>query len=487
MSSTARTLEEVSIDTRDIRKFLEVHDESRVTEVQTRAQKLRQLVGEHTIWNVNSTAVGGGVAEMLQPMLAFSRGLGLDARWLVISGPPEFFQLTKRIHHALHGQSGDGSPLGAAERDVYEATLRENTDDLMARVKPGDFVILHDPQTAGLAPVLMAAGIHVVWRCHIGYDSRNAESDLGWNFLRPYIEHVPALVFSKRRYAPDWCDPDRVVIIRPSIDAFSAKNQDLDIGSATAILVQAGLIAGEPPEEGTASFHYIDGALGRVERQALVDRDDGPPPQNAPIVVQVSRWDPLKDMMGVMLGFGKMLERSPDINAHLVLAGPNVHAVADDPEAPQVYEEVRNKWRELPDAVRSRVHLANLPVDDVTENAIIVNALQRHSAIVVQKSFKEGFGLTVTEAMWKGRAVVASAVGGIVEQIEDGVDGCLLEDPADLDGFAEILEGLLKDPDRRAAIGRAAREKVREHFLGIRHLTDYANLVEQLLSRSLKA
>jgi trehalose synthase len=201
------------------------------------------------------------------------------------------------------------------------------------------------------------------------------------------------------------------------------------------------------------------------------------------LVVQVSRWDPLKDMMGVMAGFGKMLERSPDVNAHLVLAGPNVHAVADDPEAPQVFEAVRTKWRELPDAVRSRVHLANLPVDDVTENAIIVNALQRHAAIVVQKSFKEGFGLTVTEAMWKGRAVVASAVGGIVEQIEDGVDGCLLQDPADLDGFADILEKLLKDPERRESIGRAAREKVREHFLGIRHLIDYADLIEKIVDR----
>ncbi len=480
-----RTLEEVQVDIRDIAKFLDVHSEERVNEIQGRAKALREVVGEHTIWNVNSTAVGGGVAEMLQPMLAFSRGLGLDARWLVISGPPEFFQLTKRIHHALHGQSGDGSPLGAAERDIYETTMRENADDLMSRVKIGDFVILHDPQTAGLAPLLMEAGLNVIWRCHIGYDKRNSESDLGWNFLRPYIEHVPALIFSKRRYAPTWCDPARVVKIQPSIDAFSAKNQYLEPDSAKAILVQADLVAGEPPEEGTARFRYIDGSEGRVARQAVVDRSGDAPPLDAPLVVQVSRWDPLKDMMGVMTGFVKMLERCPDIGAHLVLAGPNVHAVADDPEAPAVYKQVLAKWQELPDAVRERVHLANLPVDDVTENAIIVNALQRHAAIVVQKSFKEGFGLTVTEAMWKGRAVVASAVGGIIEQIDDGVDGCLLEDPADLDGFADILERLLRDDELREKIGTAAREKVRVQFLGIRHLTDYANLIEQLLERSL--
>ena len=482
MTPSARELEEVQVGTRELRQFLTVHDEARIAETLERAARLKELVGEHTIWNVNSTAVGGGVAEMLQPMLALAQGLGIDAQWLVISGSPEFFQLTKRIHHALHGQSGDGSELGSAQREIYEATLRENTADLCSRVQPGDFVVLHDPQTAGLASELMRAGAHVIWRCHIGHDSTNGESDLGWEFLRPYLEDVPAFVFTKRSYAPSWCDPERVAVIQPSIDAFSTKNQDLDPDTVLSILVHTGLVDRPMPEKGSCLFLRTDGTPGRVERHADVDRLDGAPPQSDPMIVQVSRWDPLKDMMGVMLGFARMLERAPDLKAQLVLAGPSVHSVADDPEAPQVFEEVLTRWRELPDAVRERIHLANIPTDDVDENATIVNALQRHAAIVVQKSFQEGFGLTVTEAMWKGRPVVASAVGGIVEQIEDGVNGCLLKDPKDLDDFADILETLIRDAELRNRIGAAARERVREQFLSIRHLDDYAALIERMVS-----
>ena len=482
MTPGVRELEEVHVGTRDLRQFLTVHDEARITETLHRAQRLNELIGDHTVWNINSTAVGGGVAEMLQSMLAFTRGLGVDARWLVISGSPEFFQLTKRIHHAVHGESGDGSDLGRRERELYTTTLRDNAVDLCSRVQPGDFVILHDPQTAGLAPDLMKLGAHVIWRCHIGHDSMNAQSELGWNFLRPFVEDVPAFVFSKQSYAPSWCDPDRVVVIPPSIDAFSAKNQELDSDTVRSILVNTGLIEGPMPEHGSCRFTRIDGTPGRVERHADVVRLGRAPLHSTPLLVQVSRWDPLKDMMGVMLGFERMLERAPDLEADLVLAGPNVYSVADDLEAPQVFEEVQSRWHELPDSVRDRVHLVNLPTDDIDENAAIVNALQRHAAIVIQKSLQEGFGLTVTEAMWKGRPVVASAVGGIVDQIEDGVNGRLLQDPRDLDEFARVSETLLRDAELSRRIGNAARERVREQFLGIRHLLDYAELIEGIVS-----
>jgi trehalose synthase len=482
VTATARELEEVHVGTRDLSQFLTVHDETRLAETFARAASLGQLIGDHTIWNVNSTAVGGGVAEMLQSILAFSRGLGIDARWLVINGSPEFFQLTKRIHHALHGQRGDGSPLGPAQHEIYEATLRENALDLCARVQPGDFVLLHDPQTAGLAPELMRLGARVIWRCHIGHDFTNTESDLGWGFLKPYIQDVPVFVFSKRSYAPSWCPADRVVIVQPSIDAFSAKNQDLDEDTVRSILVHTGLVEGPMPANASCRFARIDGTPGRVERHADIDRSGRAPAQSAPLIVQVSRWDPLKDMLGVMLGFERLVERAPDLDAELVLAGPNVHGVADDPEAPRVFAEVIERWRDLPNAVRDRVHLVNLPTDDIDENAAIVNALQRHAAVVVQKSLQEGFGLTVTEAMWKGRPVMASAVGGIVEQIDDGVHGRLLRDPRDLDEFAEALEQLLRDPELRSRMGTAARERVREQFLGIRHLFDYAALIEQMVA-----
>jgi trehalose synthase len=166
--------------------------------------------------------------------------------------------------------------------------------------------------------------------------------------------------------------------------------------------------------------------------------------------------------------------------AHLVLAGPNVTGVADDPEAGDVFAAVLATWRSLPHATRNRVHLASLPTDDVSENAIIVNALQRHATVVVQKSLREGFGLTVTEAMWKARPVVASAIGGIGDQIEDRKNGYLLADPSDLDAFAETVREVLDDPGDAARVGEAARERVREQFLGVRHLLQYAKLIETI-------
>ncbi len=166
--------------------------------------------------------------------------------------------------------------------------------------------------------------------------------------------------------------------------------------------------------------------------------------------------------------------------AELVLAGPNVTGVSDDPEGAGVYDEVVRAWRALPHAVRNRVHLVSLPTADIQENAAIVNALQRHAAIIVQKSLQEGFGLTVTEGMWKARPVVASAVGGIQDQIEDGVSGLLLADPTDLDSFADLLCELICDSKRMEQIGAAAQSRAQEKFLGLDHLLKYAALIERV-------
>jgi trehalose synthase len=170
-------------------------------------------------------------------------------------------------------------------------------------------------------------------------------------------------------------------------------------------------------------------------------------------------------------------------DAHLVLAGPSVHSVADDPEAAQVLDEVEQAWRQLPHARRSRIHLACLPMADIEENAAIVNALQRHATIVVQKSIMEGFGLTVAEAMWKSRPVVASAVGGIQDQIQDGVTGLLLEDPHDLDTFGQQILSLLRDPDTAHGLGERARELVRRQFLANRHSLQYIALFASIVER----
>lgn len=443
-----------------------------------RAAALRERLDGRTVWNVNSTAAGGGVAEMLPSLIGYARDLGLDARWLVIAGVPPFFELTKRIHHLLHGSPGDGGALGAAERAVYEAVARDNAAPILARVRPRDVVVLHDPQTAGLAPALAAAGATVIWRCHIGIDGPDEEAARGWAFLEPYLAHAHAFVFTRAEYVPPLAAGRETALIAPSLDPFTPKNEEIDDATARAILARSGLLAGG--DGGPVAFAGADGAPRRVERRAEVVRAEGPPAAATPLVVQVSRWDPLKDPIGVMRGFASIVDGEAPGGAELVLAGPRASGVADDPEAAGVLDAVVEAWRALPEAARRRVHLASLPTDDIDENAAIVNALQRHASVIVQKSLREGFGLTVAEGMWKARPTIASAVGGIRDQIVDGEHGLLVEDPADLGAFAAGLRRLLEDRALAARLGRAARERVRERYLAVRHLGQYADLIERV-------
>jgi trehalose synthase len=267
-----------------------------------------------------------------------------------------------------------------------------------------------------------------------------------------------------------------VHIIAPSIDPFSVKNQDMAPAVARSILSRAGIVEGAP-DDPPPVYLREDGAPGRVDRGADILHVGRAPRWDTPLVVQVSRWDHLKDHLGVMRGFARL---GPLNGTRLVLAGPAVTGVADDPDGPAVLAELTDAWRALPHETRHHVQIVSLPVVDVQENAAMVNALQRHATIVVQKSLKEGFGLTVTEAMWKGRPVVASAVGGIVDQIDDGRDGILLRDPADAGELAAALRGLLDAPGRADALGAAARERVRSRMLIIRQLTDDAVLLGSL-------
>ena len=201
------------------------------------------------------------------------------------------------------------------------------------------------------------------------------------------------------------------------------------------------------------------------------------------LVVQVSRWDRLKDMAGVLEGFVTMAADGR-VDAHLMLVGPDVSGVTDDPEGAAVLAECRARWRTVPESIRGRVHLASIPMDDVDENAIIINALQRHAYMVVQKSLVEGFGLTVTEAMWKARPVIASRVGGIQDQIVDERDGLLIDDPSDLDALATAIARLLDDCELADRLGAAGRARVHDQYLGDRHLAQFVDLFERLASMS---
>ena len=474
----ARTmgLDEVAVTSLEPERFRDVLPPDALSRFEHTIARAHELLESRTFWNVNSTAYGGGVAEMLRSLIGYARGGGVDARWLTITGDAEFFRITKRLHNQLHGHRGDGGPLGEAERAAYERCCTANAELMAGLVRPADVVLLHDPQTAGMIPRLLATGVPVLWRAHVGVDPPNDVARQAWRFLSPYVEQAHAYVFSFRPYLWEGLDPAKLTVIAPSIDAFSPKNHAMAFTGVTAVLRAAGL-AGDHHHSSRAVFERLDGTVGRVESRAKIV-EERQLRLDAPLLAQVSRWDRLKDPLGVLAAFAEHVggEEEP----HLVLAGPDVTAVADDPEGQEVFEEVEAAWSQLPRRVRRRVHLALLPMADSDENAVIVNALQRRADVVAQKSLAEGFGLTVSEAMWKGRPVVASQIGGIQEQIEDGSTGFLV-DPLDLRAFGERVSELLNDPHGAERIGAAAQTRVRDLFLGPRHLGQYVDLLESML------
>jgi trehalose synthase len=468
---------EVDVPVLQLARLHPLIGEERYADLVAESARTRVALRGATVWNVNSTATGGGVAEMLQVLVGYILGVGVGVRWLVIGGTPEFFSVTKRIHNRLHGIAGDGGGLGDRERVEYQSVTSGNAAAIVAGVRPADVVILHDPQTAGLAAPLKAAGAIVLWRCHVGADVTNEWTEDAWSFLRPHLDPCDGYIFTRRAYAPGWLPADRVSVIPPSIDPFSPKNQELSVEQRIGMLGLMGFI--DAPGATAAAFTRRDGSAGWVTRRASVV-SEGPVDQSAPLVIQVSRWDHLKDMAGVMAGFAAGVAGRTD--AHLALVGPAVDDVSDDPEGAEVLEQCIEAWRALPGAQRRRVRLVSLPVDDVDENAAMVNALQRHATVIVQKSLAEGFGLTVAEGMWKAKAAVASAVGGIVDQVAPGT-GVLLEDPTDLDRFGDVLASLLGRPDEILRMGAQAHRHVRERFLGDQHLRHYGMLMERLKAR----
>lgn len=454
--------------------YLKTLGEQRLAHLTSAAGRLRRAFDGRTVWNVNSTAAGGGVAELLHTTVPLARALGMDTRWLVIDGDEEFFAITKRLCTRLYGAAGDTGELGPAELAHYRACTAGNAARLTELIRPGDIVIVHESQPAGLVGPARELGATVVWRCHIGKDQPNEHTLEGQAFLRPFAEPANASVFLTARHVPDWAP--RPHVIPPSIDPCTPKNTPLTAKEAAAVLGSVGILADGP--ELPITLPVPIGEDVTVRRPAVVIRDGPPPSASVPMVVQVSRWDRLKDMSGVLRAFAE----SGASDCCLTLAGADVTSVSDDPEAAEMFEECRRAWEELPPAHRSRVQLVCLPMDDMRENALVVNALQQHASVVVQKSLAEGFGLTATEAMWKSRPLLASAVGGLRDQVTDGVHGLLLEDPEDLDSAARHIRRLLTDRPFAERLGAQARRRVTEHFLPDRHLLDWVALIEELLT-----
>ncbi|HEU5180192.1 MAG TPA: glycosyltransferase [Candidatus Polarisedimenticolia bacterium] len=377
-------------------------------------QVARPLKGARVV-HVNSTATGGGVAEILSRLVPLKRELGIDASWEIVEGNPEFFSVTKRFHNGLQGAPVE---INSKLLDAYLEVNRRNAERLAPKLKEADFVLIHDPQPAAFIRFFEGRKGKWIWRCHI--DVSRPDRAI-WKYLREFVRLYDASVFSLAAFAQPLGHPQ--YLIHPSIDPLSEKNMPL-----------------EPAEVAlTAQKFKVD-----PER---------------PMVLQVSRFDRFKDPVGVVRAYRLTRKHVP---IQLVMAGGTAD---DDPEGEAVLAAVREEAGGDPD-----IHLLLLPSDAHRT----INALQRRADIVLQKSIKEGFGLTVTEALWKERPVIGGETGGIVLQVVNGHTGFLVNTP---EGAAFRIRYLLSRPRLRASMGLKGRRFVRENFLLTRHLREYLTMM----------
>jgi len=405
---------------------------------------------EPQLLHVNATATGGGVAELLHGLVPHQRAAGVNAGWVVIGGNVDFYAVTKYLHNLLHGRADPDRLADPALMRIYREVLESQTSWFDGTLGAGDVVVLHDPQTLGLAPALHDTGARVVWHCHIGAVVPPERGPAAvWREMTTELAAVDAVVSTLPEFAPPSVPVGSRFVVPPAVDPAAAKNKELTAAEVATQLDGIGLTSAVA-----------------TTRVATVTQES-PVPPGARVVVQVSRWDPLKDMPAVL----RVVEALPQ-DVHLVLAGVDPLEIPDDPEAPAVFADVLDALSQLSPEGRSRAHLVCISQRSPQANALLVNALQRRADVVLQKSAEEGFGLTATEAMLKGRAVVASAVGGLRTQITHGRNG-LLVDPDDHRALTVALRTLLDDPQLRAELGACARAGVFERYTMNRLVDDY--------------
>ena len=460
-----------------------------VRELREEASFLVPRLGERRVWMVNSTAQGGGVAEMMPGLLSGLRQLGVDARWLVASTDrAEFFDLTKRLHNLIHGA---GEPdLGADHAALYREVSETQAAELEEVLSPGDVLVIHDPQPMGAGA--MAAGrveVRTVWRCHIGLDRHTPRTEAAWSFLNPYAPPYEHAVFSAPEYIPE-AFTARSSVIHPAIDPLADKNRELSPVKVQGVLCNGGLSVDHapvltPPFEWKARRLSAEGEwlpATEPEELGLLYR---------PLVTQISRWDRLKGFEPLLEAFALLKDRAGGDVApihgrrrelvRLVLAGPEPEAVADDPEGEEVLAELRRLYLGLPPGLQEDVAIVSLPMSSRRENALMVNALQRASSVVVQNSLEEGFGLTVTEAMWKRKPVLGSRACGIRQQIRHGIDGWLVDEPEDPGEVADRLDELLAAREERERLSSAAQRRVYMEFLVFTQMREWLRTLAELV------
>lgn len=465
-----------------------------VRDLRAMAQNYADRFEDRTVWMVNSTAQGGGVAEMLPKVVSILREVGVSAEWAVIvSEEDRFFQVTKHIHNLLHG-TGDPH-LSDEDRALYRSVSQKMADRLARRVEPGDPVVVHDPQPLGTGALLKnKMEVPALWRCHVGVDETNAATETAWDFLHPWAEPYDETVFSLRDYVPDFLE-DRADLIQPALNPLSPKNRTLSVSELTEILRRAELASSQHP---TVDGNFASPAQ-RLQRDgsfAPATRPDDLGLMDRPIVTQISRWDRLKGFAPLLQGFARMKESSfLDRNAvserdryrlslsRLVLAGPDPDSVSDDPEGQKVFNEICRLWHDLPPEIQRDVAVITLPMTSRRINSLMVNALQRCSTIVAQNSLQEGFGLTVTEAMWKRRPVMGTHAAGLREQVKDGVHGRRTPSAEDPEAIAHTIHEMLNAEEERKTWARNARRRVSERYLVFTQVRRWLEVLARTVDR----
>jgi trehalose synthase len=469
------------IESIEIREPLGLDDYAEVIHLTEAVRALRQEASSlvaalrgRKVWMVNSTARGGGVAEMLPKLVSLLNELGVETEWLVMgSDQPAFFDLTKRLHNLIHGSGDPG--LGEEERQLYAAVSSENASELKQKVRRGDVLVIHDPQPLGMGALLKRElDMPFVFRCHIGLDRDCPETRAAWSFLQPYAESCDRAIFSAPEYIPPFL-AGKAGVIAPAIDPLSYKNRELSPHKLAGILKNAGLVRSRHPVVPTAYPELAERLLPDGRFTPMCEETEIGLPFR-PVITQISRWDRLKGFEPLIESFVHLKQEiAPRVRgerhrrrlekARLVLAGPDPAAVADDPEATDVLRDLTRLYQGLPHWLQEDVVLLSLPMGSREQNALMVNALQRCSSVVVQNSVQEGFGLTVTEAMWKQCGVLGSRACGIRQQVRDGVDGRLISDGGEPRHIAELLDTMLEDLRGLSRMGRAAQRRVHSEFL----------------------
>ncbi|WP_266082189.1 glycosyltransferase [Haladaptatus caseinilyticus] len=435
--------------------------------------QLRSLRGR-TVWMINSAEQGGGVAEMMPQLITLLREIGIQTQWIVIeSDDPTFFDFTKRIHNLLHGV---GVPeISAEEISCYERESRHIADSIQRCLGPDDIVVCHDPQPLAAGALAVAeTGVPSIWCSHIGRDEITPQTKAGWEYLRPWIREYDRTVFSLPEYIPEFLRA-KTVCISPAIDPLSPKNKSLAPQELLSLLVNSALV--EMSRAITNSPLDRDQPVQRLQpdgslEPAIIPDDFGI--LSRPFVLQISRWDRLKGLSPLLRAFvhlKKQNEENTNSNDYkkiastgLVLAGPSIRSVADDPEGQLVFDELCQEWQRVPPELKRDIALLVMPEDN-HDSALVVNALQRCATVVVQNSLQEGFGLTVTEAMWKGALTVGADRGGIRAQICDNENGKLIPDPEAPAEVASVLKTVLTESDEEGVWTHNAQENVRNEYL----------------------